>query len=361
MSDHARRLASLGTVVAFLVLGGLILWIKSEHAISASARSADRQRGIILSQTGQLALAEPILRKLFRANVADGRGDAEVDEALARCYLETFQLRSAEEVIKKWIIDAPSDAKAYYWRAEAARRGTSSDQDSLIADYQQALRLDPNHDNARLALAGLYLGAHRSDDARREYTIYLERHPDNAEACLGLGQIDAEQNHPEEAIRYLDRAMKLAPNDYRPLVERGKMDIRRGQFASALQYFDKAVGMEATEPEVHYQRSLILTRLGRVEEARKEQEEEARLRKDKEELDKLLKGLRKSPADVELQFSAARWLFEHGHPEEGMRWAEKVLREHPRHVEANRLLADHYEKVGNRGLANFYRVQAEMR
>ena len=41
-----------------------------------------------------------------------------------------------------------------------------------------------------------------------------------------------------------------------------------------------------------------------------------------------------------------RWLFDHGHPEEGLRWTEKILRESPQHPETNRLLADYYEKKG---------------
>ena len=44
--------------------------------------------------------------------------------------------------------------------------------------------------------------------------------------------------------------------------------------------------------------------------------------------------------------------------EKSLRWTEKILRERPQHPETNRLLADYYEKQGNRGLANFYRVQA---
>jgi tetratricopeptide (TPR) repeat protein len=423
-SNHARWLARLGAILGFVALGWLILWIRDEFAVRASARDArdliaagqfqsageplerwlkarpkspearfltarrafglerfelgftelqaartfgypagaiDRERAIVLSRLGLHAEAEPVLRKIFLAHMGDSTRDPEVDGALARCYLETFQLRAAEEVIKRWILDAPADAKAYYWKAEVERRKTDADQDALIADYEQALRLDPDHDKARLALADLYLKAHRSDDAAREYTIHLERHPDDVEACLGLGQIAVEQDREEEAIRLLDRAMKLAPMDFRPLVERGKLEIHRGRLAAALEFFDKGVQMDSTEPEVHYQRGLILTQLGRTEEAKQEQMETARLRKEKQELERLLKDLLKSPADVELQLKAARWLFERGHPEEGRRWAEKILSEHPQHMEASRLLADHYEKQGNRGLANFYRLQAGAR
>lgn len=335
--------------------------LQAARTLGYSAEAIDRERAIVLSRLGRLAEAEPVLRKIFLAHTGDSSRDAEVDEALTRCYVETFQLRAADEVIKRWILDAPTDAKAYYWKAEVDRRKTDADQDALIADYEHVLRLDPEHDKARLALAELYLKAHRGDDAAREYTVHLERHPDDVEACLGLGQIAAEQGREEEAIRLLDRVTKLAPKDFRPLVERGKMEIHRGRLTSALGFFDKAVQMDSTEPEVHYQRGLILTQLARTEEAKQEQLETARLRKEKEELAKLLKDLLKSPADVELQLKAARWLFERGHPEEGRRWAEKILGEHPQHVEANRLLADHYEKQGNRGLANFYRLQAGAR
>jgi tetratricopeptide (TPR) repeat protein len=421
---RVRWLAGVGIILGLLALGWLILWIRDEFAVRASARAArelisagqfqaageplehwlkarpkspevrflaargafglglyelgftelqaarklgysaeaiDRERAIVLSRLGRRAEAESVLRRIFLAHAGDSSRDPEVDEALARCYIETFQLRAADEVIKRWVLDAPNDAKAYYWKAEVEKRKTDADQDALIALYERVSRLDPDHDKAHLALAELYLKAHRNDDATREYTIHLARHPDDVEACLGLGQIAAEHGREDEAIPLLDRAMKLAPMDFRPLVERGKMEIHRGRLTSALEFFDKAVQMDSTEPEVHYQRGLILTRLARTEEAKREQIETARLRKEKKELEKLLKDLLNYPADVELQLRAARWLFERGHPEEGRRWAERILSEHPQHIEANRLLADHYEKQGNLGLANFYRVQASAR
>jgi tetratricopeptide (TPR) repeat protein len=416
--------AGAGTILALVLLGWLIFWIRDELAVEASARAArdliaagqfpaasaplehwlkarpkspearflsaraaiglerfeqgfrelqaayqlgyaataiERQRAIVLSRLGKHAEAEPVLRRIFLAPADDGSRDAEVDEALARSYIETFQLRAAEEVIKRWMQDAPSDAKAYFWKSEVEQHKAHADAELMVANYEHALQLDPELDKARLALAELYLKAHRIEDAAREYSIYLSRHPDHFAACLGLGQIAAERGNDEEAIGYFDRASKLAPRDFRPLFERGKMEIARGRTEAALAFFDKAVEMNADEPEVHYQRSLILTRLGRTSDAKKDNEETARLRKQKDELSKLLDRLLITPNDERLQYDAARWLFDHGHPEEGLRWAEKNLRDHPRHIETIRLLADYYEKQGNEGLANFYRVQVETR
>ena len=312
----------------------------------------------MLARLGRLAEAEPILRRLFLRCSGDRSRDPDLDQALAKCYIETFQLRAAEAVVRRWVADAPTDPQAHYWTADLKRRNTDVDPATLIAEYEHVLKLEDQHDQARIALAELYLKAHRNSDSEREYAIHLNRHPDDVEACLGMGQIAAEDGRTEEAIQFLDRAIKLAPRDYRPLVERARIESQRGRFAKSLEFFDKAVELDVVDPEVRYQRSLVLTKLGRIDDARKEQEVMVRLRKDKENLDHLLEGLRKSPKDTELQHQAARWFFDHGHPEEGLRWAEKILRENSRHVETNRLLADHYEKQGKHGLANFYRMQA---
>jgi tetratricopeptide (TPR) repeat protein len=356
---EAHFLAARGAIGLRLFDFGLAGLSKAQ-SLGYPSEAVNRERGIALARAGRLTEAEPILRKVLVAG-SRKNPDPEADEALAKCYLESFQLSAAEEAIKRWINDAPRDARAYYWKGEIGRRMTDREQADLINDFEQALRLDPGHDKARLALGELYLKAHRLDDAAREYTTHLVGHPDDPEACLALGQIAAERGQDEEAVRLLDRALELAPRDNRSLIERGKLDFRRGKTASALAFFDRAIQVDAAEPEVHYQRSLVLARLGRTTDAKAEQQASVRLRQDKNELDQLLKKLHQSPNDVDLQFNAARWLFDHGHPEEGLRWAEKILHERPRHPETNRLLAEYYDKQGKRGLANFYRVQESAR
>ena len=332
--------------------------LQSARKLGHPALAVDREQGLVLARIGRHADAEPILRRIFQQANASGEGDAAVDEALARCYIETFQLRAAEEVVKHWIVDAPDDARAYYWKAEIDRRKADTTPDSLIADYEQAVRLDPRHEQARLALAELYLRTHRYDDAAVLYEIQRKSRPDDVETLLGLGRVAVERGEDDEAARFFDRAAEVAPNDFRPLSDRGKLELKCGRFQPALDFFDRAVALNADESEVHYQRSLVLTWLGRADEARKETEETARLQKEKQEIDALLDTLRKSPRDASSQYAVARWLFEHGHPDEGLRWAEKNVREHPAHAETHRLLADYHQSRGDDGLANFHKLQA---
>ena len=68
-------------------------------------------------------------------------------------------------------------------------------------------------------------------------------------------------------------------------------------------------------------------------------------------------SLAKDPNNRAKQLTITRWMFAHGHVDEGIRWAEKLIRDQPGHAEACRLLADHYARTGKPGLANSYRAQ----
>ncbi len=331
-----------------------LLALDRARALGCPANEIDRARAIALAWMGRYQEAESVLTKLVTNS---SHPDPEVDEALAKCCLETFQLVAADRVIDRWINDAPDDARARYWKGEIGRR-TSEDPPIVIQHYEAALRLDTEYDPARTALAELYLESHRLEDAAREYTTYHRRHPEDPAALIGLGRVAAEKGDVESALGYFDHAATVAPRDTKPLLELGKIEVQQGHLEAALEYLGRALALDPQEPAVHYHRSLVLARLGRTAESEREREESARLREDKEQLAKLMRSLLNAPRDTALQLQAARWLFDHGHPEEGLRWTQKILAEHPRHPETSALLVDYYEKQGNRGLANYYRVQA---
>ncbi len=154
--------------------------------------------------------------------LSSSKPDPEADEALAKCYLETFQLAQAESVIEKWIHDAPGDVKPHFRKLELGRK-VKAEAPVLIDVIQRILQLDPKSDQAHLALAEVYLQNHRLDEAARECAAVLELEPDISPAYHGLGVIAVERGDEEGAIRNFERAVKLDPRDVRPLMERGKL------------------------------------------------------------------------------------------------------------------------------------------
>ena len=93
-------------------------------------------------------------------------------------------------------------------------------------------------------------------------------------------------------------------------------------------------------------------------EARAQDEAAARLRAEQEQILTLQKKILNDPHDLVSRHQLAAWMFEHGHADEGLKWAKEILQANPHHGPTHRLLADYYQKQGDPGLANYHRLMA---
>ena len=311
-------------------------------------------QALIASKLGRNAEAEPALRQAFQEQ---RQPDRQVDEALAKVYIETYDLTRSAAVLNVWTRDFPDDAKPYLWWTEVHSRA-ADEQGKVENDYREALRRDPSLARARLGLAEELRKAHRNDEAAIEYDACLALEPKSAAAHLGAGRNLMEKGNNEPAARHLTRAIELDPKNAEPHKELAEAAARRGDAASALALLDRAIVLDPYDVAVRHSRARTLAQLGRVEEARAEQAAAARLRTDLDRLNATRARLIDSPHDLNSQLEVARWLFDHAQDEEGARWALKVLAERRDHPEASRLLAGYHERRGEVGLANFYRVNA---
>lgn len=329
--------------------------LAAARALGHPAEPLDRIDAIIRANAGRHAEAEPVLRRVLRESEAP---DPEAAEALARVYLETYRFQDAAVVIDRWIRDAPGDAKPYLWRTEVNTR-LKKDSNVQIQDYRAALERDATLDRARLGLADELRLAGRHSEAAPVYDSYIARKPDDPAAHLGAGLVALDRGDDTAAIPHLDRTLELDPANSAALSARAAIGVRRGEDTAALALLDRAVRVDPHDVEIRHRRGLCLARLGRHDEARAEQEVAARLREDAQRLSKLQQALVANPGDLGLQGEVARWMIEHGHEEEGIRWARKILGERPNDPEANRLMAEFHERGGNPGLANYYRLQVK--
>jgi tetratricopeptide (TPR) repeat protein len=311
-------------------------------------------RAIVASHQRRHDVAIPILRRAFEEG---GPPDPGLYEALARSYLETYDLGRAAVVLDRWAREVPGDATPHVWRAEIDSRHPERTE-AVFRDYREALKRDPKRVRARLGLAEALRAAHRNDEAAAEYAAALALVPDDATAHFGAGRIALERGDEDAAIRHFDRAIALDPKSASALKERAEIALRRGGAAAALALLDRADALDPHDLGIHHSKSLALARLGREADAKAEREIAARLRAEQARINQLQAQLLRTPHDLGLQCEVARWMFDHGHDADGARWAEKVLRDHPGHPEACRLLADYQQRQGNPGLANYYRLQA---
>jgi tetratricopeptide (TPR) repeat protein len=309
---------------------------------------------LIASKAGRNNEAEPTLRKVFESNP---RTDRQVNEALAKAYLETYDLTRAANVLDRWARDFPDDPKPFLWRAEIHSR-TGGDAGAIENDYREALRRDPSLARAHLGLADELRKAHRNDEAAVEYDAYLAAVPNDAAAHLGAARNLREGGDQSAADAHLERVEALDGNNAELFKERADAAIQRRDWGVAIAALDRAVKLAPDDVAVRHSRALVLASLGRAEEARSEQSAAIGLRKDLDRLREARTRLIASPKDRPSQLEIARWMFDHGHEQEGIRWAVKILADWPGDAAASRLLTDYYERHGDPGLANFYRVTA---
>ena len=74
-----------------------------------------------------------------------------------------------------------------------------------------------------------------------------------------------------------------------------------------------------------------------------------RLRKEHDQIVQLRYAVLKNPRDLDTRFQVAKWMMEHGHEDEGLKWTKEILRADPRHARTHRVLAEYYAKHGEPG------------
>jgi tetratricopeptide (TPR) repeat protein len=312
-----------------------------------------RLKGLLLSR----GTRKPEAELLLRHELDTSRGaDREVAETLVRMYMESFRLLDATVVLDRWMKAAPRDARPYVLQADIDLRVQAS-AEVIIGRYQEALERDGSLDQARLGLAKQLHMSHRFREAAAEYATYLARQPEDPLGYLGAGQNALEMGDDKAAEPLLDRALELAPRDSEALAACATLELHRGRLEKALARFDQAIAADPFDHWNCYQRMLVLSRLGRKAEADVERQRVDRLRRDQDRFGEISRALVRNPLDSKLRGEAATWLMEHGHENEAVDWANLVLQGDPTHSAMNRLLADHFRKKGQTGLANFYESQ----
>jgi len=299
-------------------------------------------------------LAEPVLEQAFLQQVEPREM---VAKELARIFLSTYQFERAVQPIERWRALAPEDPQPYVWSNEIASR-SDVEPAILIQNYRAALDRDPKLDKARLGLAQELSKARRFDDAEQEFLVFLKRNPKDTSALLGLGRNAFQQGDIEKSRQYFETSLEANPREPETLKELGQIDLRLGRSQQARQRLELLIQIQPFDHEVRYSYAQALKLCGDEARARAELARAALLRKEHDQLIQLRFRLQKNPTDLDARFQIAKWMMEHGHEQEGLKWTKEILRAHPRHEPTHGILAAYYDKRGESGLANYHRLSA---
>jgi len=334
--------------------GEAVQAIEQSGKFGFDLRLLDCLSAIGQSRSERFKDAEPILEQAFREQLEP---QDMVAKELARIYLSSYRFDQAAAPLERWRRLAPADPQPYVWSNEILAR-SDAEPTIPIQNYRAALERDPDLDKARIGLAQQLSKARRFDEAEQEFLTYMKRKPNDSTALLGLGRNSFQQGDIDGARQYFVKALEANPRDPDALKELGLIDLRLGQFPQACESLERLTQIDAFNHEVRYTYAQALRLVGDDSQAKVQLEHANRLRKENEEVVEFRNTLLKEPNNLAARLQVTKWMFDHGHQDEGLKWTKEILRADPRHAPTHKLLADYYDKKGDAGLANYHRLMS---
>ena len=190
-------------------------------------------------------------------------------------------------------LSAPASARMHQVQAhQLARQGVKDD---AIAQYREALQIDPNLPGAHFELAELLAAIQDDEGALKEYHAALAVDPYDANSECRLGQYAFRSSDPQTAAKHFSRALQLRPNDIDSLLGLAKAQIVMGQPDRALPLLEQAAKLEPFDEVVRYQLAMVYRRLDRTQDSRRELTAFQKLKEMKEKLKQTYREMRLQP------------------------------------------------------------------
>jgi tetratricopeptide (TPR) repeat protein len=203
------------------------------------------------------------------------------------------------------IVVAPKSARVHQMMAhELARQGNT---DEAIANYREALKIDPNASGLHFELAEMLNSSSipgAKQEAEKEYKAALLVNPSDEKAECKLGDLAALQGDQKIAAEHYERALKLEPNDADALVGLAKSLMTMNQPEKALPLLEQAVTLEPTNAVAHFRLATLYRKMGRTEEANRELAEYQKFKAMKEKLRDTYRQMRLQPDKKEQEDDA---------------------------------------------------------
>jgi predicted Zn-dependent protease len=201
----------------------------------------------------------------------------------------------------------------------------------------------------------------KPNEALEHYQELLKRRPKDSEVLLGLAQCETQLGKLAEAAKLLDGLLAQEPKSVPALTERGKLALHTGQAAEAETWLRKAVAGDPFDRAATYSLSMTLALHGKEEEARQQRVRLERIEQDLKRLDELTAKMDDTPHDPVLDYEIGMVFLRNGRDKDGVRWLSYALLEDPHHRPSHRVLAEYYERTGDKEAAERHRREADQK
>ena len=147
--------------------------------------------------------------------------------------------------------------------------------DEAIREYQEALRIDPDRDTAHRHLAEAYQAQGKLDEAVREHQSVLKHWTDYSWAHINMGDVYRTQGKLDEAVREYREALRIDPNYGTAHSQMGDAYKAQGKLDEAIREYQEALRTDPDDSGGHGHRHLAeaYQAQGKLDEAVREYRE----------------------------------------------------------------------------------------
>ena len=251
-----------------------------------------RQAGLELveldASSGRFAAAASIAEKLEELSPQD-----------PQIMLVAYEISSQmmDQSLLNMLLVAPDSAEMHM--IMGGRLGRQGDHASSIAQYREAIRLNPNLPGVHFELAEQLRASPdpaMNAQAEAEYQAALKENPFDVKAWCRLGDSLAGRGAFKAAEDDYKKALALQPNDSDAQTGLAIALMSTDQMSQALPLLEDAVKNDPTNIVAHYRLSVLYRRGGRVADAQHEMSEFNHYKELKTKLGQVFQQVRVEPA-----------------------------------------------------------------
>jgi tetratricopeptide (TPR) repeat protein len=225
----------------------------------------------------------------------------------------------------------PDDARA--WRTLGLIFKENVEWERARTAFENSLASDGDQPGVRLDLAEVLLKLGDAVEADHQLARCAGRVPEAARAALLAESYKLRDDLPAQRLA-VEAGLATAPEHPGLLTQLALIELGDGRPDAALLRLDRAVAADPFASQAIYQRGTVLRVLGRGDEARRDFDRAAELKKGLETMSKLNEEAANAPHDADVRYRLGRLCVDLGKPELAASWYRASLACNPAHAEA---------------------------